>query len=265
MPTLYEYQDVYYANVGGYGSVTLTTLYGQTFSPQVNHILTSITLMMDKYGSPTGAVTVGIRKDSPTGEPIYAGFVACADLPAQGSPAEVSFPMNVGGTVLLADSTYFMEISSQSTGVDVPRIYHSTPVAPGLYTRGAGYLTTDAGVTWNAQIWDLYFKEYGTSATVTYPSDDLSRVTSLIHRYSEGNYTLELILGDVTASFDSPIISPKPMPSLPPTPLPVPAPVTPTPPPVGDTSITCPVCGERFASHFLYAVHYVFMHPWGYL
>jgi len=39
---------------------------------------------------------------------------------------------------------------------------------------------------------------------VAYPSDALTRVTGLIHRYSprEGDYTLEMFLGDVTAEWD---------------------------------------------------------------
>lgn len=70
----------------------------------------------------------------------------------------------------------------------------------------------------------VYF--YGTDAAsakkpklvVTYsqyPSDPQTRVTSLIHRYNRGTYTLELGLGEVTADFGLPEPLSKPQPALP--------------------------------------------------
>jgi len=41
------------------------------------------------------------------------------------------------------------------------------------------------------------------------PSDTMSRVTSLIHRYNRGVYSLEILLGDVVADFNIPEIDPK--------------------------------------------------------
>lgn len=55
-----------------------------------------------------------------------------------------------------------------------------------------------------------YGTSYGDGVTFTtlsyyiYPSDTITRVTSLTHRYSEGAYTLELHLGEVISDFGLP-------------------------------------------------------------
>ncbi len=51
---------------------------------------------------------------------------------------------------------------------------------------------------------------------VTYPSDPIVRITGLVHRYSPGNYTLEVFLGDTRTDWDylKPDVSEKPAETL---------------------------------------------------
>lgn len=75
----------------------------------------------------------------------------------------------------------------------------------------------------------------------TFPSDDLARVTGLVHRYSPGNYTLEILLGDTKTDWASirPSIAKEPAPTVPEKPLeevaPVPEELLPTPTPTAPT------------------------------
>jgi hypothetical protein len=50
---------------------------------------------------------------------------------------------------------------------------------------------------------------------LTYPTDGVTRVTSLVHRYDRGTYTLEIGLGDTTADFGLPEWESRPRPALP--------------------------------------------------
>lgn len=79
--------------------------------------------------------------------------------------------------------------------------------------------------------------EFGTYEQI-YPTIGLTRVTGLIHRWSPGNYTLEVTLGGVMAEFGMPQFTMAPAPSMPTPPSPPPVPAPPDiPPPV---VITCP-------------------------
>lgn len=48
-----------------------------------------------------------------------------------------------------------------------------------------------------------------------YPTEALTRITNLIHRFSPGNYTLEIALGEVTSDFGLPQYTAVPQPSVP--------------------------------------------------
>lgn len=62
------------------------------------------------------------------------------------------------------------------------------------------YATNDKDTSYGEVV---QFRAGGESESV-YPSDAITRVTGLVHRYSEGTYTLELLLGEVIADFGLP-------------------------------------------------------------
>jgi len=86
-----------------------------------------------------------------------------------------------------------------------------------------------------------YVQFYDDRTGNTYPESNLTRVGGLVHRYSPGEYTLEVFLGGIetTISLDVPMVTPTKAPPItrakPPSPPPAPdiykPPVTKTPPP----------------------------------
>jgi hypothetical protein len=58
---------------------------------------------------------------------------------------------------------------------------------------------------------------YGEDVTFTlaaYPSAPSSRVSSLVHRWSPGNYNLEIVLGGFNSNYGIPIVMKKPSPAI---------------------------------------------------
>lgn len=76
----------------------------------------------------------------------------------------------------------------------------------------------------------------GSFTTMDYPTESLTRVTALIHRWFPGAFTLEMNLGEISTQFGLPSWEEEPPPSLPPE---EPTPPTPTPTEPYPTLIPC--------------------------
>lgn len=70
-----------------------------------------------------------------------------------------------------------------------------------------------------------------TTTGESYPSEAVTRVTNLIHRWSPGHYSLVLALGEVTSEFGLPQYRDIPLSAIPPTPPGPPEPPGPPPKP----------------------------------
>ncbi len=92
--------------------------------------------------------------------------------------------------------------------------YGSTAESPGTYNTGNSFSIGITGLTpgtlyhFRARANDGFDIGYGSDRTfflgTVYPSNVLTRVTGIIHRYDRGVYSVELTLGDVTSDFGVP-------------------------------------------------------------
>lgn len=205
MATKYEYYDT------GYVAGVSTDLRAQTFTPSVTHVITYVKLYV-YAGSAKPDHLASIRATSggaPTGSNLVTAIVDCSGL--SGGAA--------GRTWLTATfSTHFLAIAGTTYALcfyGLNSTVYWCADATGAYTGGSGYEWYDE--QWNqyeSGNGDLLFEEWGNPVSAL-PSEAITRVTSLIHRYDRGTYTLELGLGEVIADFGLPEWNRYPIPALP--------------------------------------------------
>ncbi len=214
------------------GDTSSGTMYGenwesQTFTPSVNHIVTSVKLMMHKdpgAGASPGNITVSIRATSsslPTGLDLASGTTDGDTLTDDnaGEWREITFS---AGALLLASTEYAIVV--RVTGGDgsnyVNWRYDGTSPT---YTDGQRAYSSNSGSGWTGVSDDDHmFEGWGDPSGsgeggAIFPTETITRVTNLIHRYNRkgGVYTLEMALGEVTSDFGLPQWLSKPMASAP--------------------------------------------------
>lgn len=176
----------------------------QTFTPTTAHYISKVALFLYKIGAPS-AITVSIRDTSgedPSGVDKAVGTISADIITTSTDGAWVY--CNLTTLYSLSASTLY-SIVLRCTGdgsnmVNWGRYQGSSPYNP--YANGTPENSPDSGSTWiTIPFYDFMFKEYSSAV---YPSDAQTRVTSLIHRYDRGTYTLELGLGEVIADFGLP-------------------------------------------------------------
>ena len=216
MSILYEsFTEEYSASTPiGYSSGTYWE--AQTFTPALSHSISSIQIQVKRIGSP-GEVTVTIETVSsrePTGVVLTTGTFDGNGLTTSYAWKECTFT----AYALTAGTTYAIVIKALSGGssdyVSAQLVRQSN--GDTMYTNvGSRVGSTNSGTNWTVYDGtggqaddDLLFKEYGDGFVL--PSDAISRVTSLIHRYDRGTFTLEVNLGEVVADFGLPEWSSKP-------------------------------------------------------
>ena len=288
MATLYE--NYITGDDTGY-IIALVVWEAQTFTPSVNHIISSVKLKLYRVGSP-GTLTVSIRattSDLPSGADLCVGAVGvdAVTLDTAGEWVEITF---TAGALLVASTKYAIvtRILTHTPGNYLAWLADSSSPT---YTDGVCCDCPDSGVTWAKVVGsDFMFEEWGDpqgsgGGGSIFPTDAITRVTNLIHRYSRlggrVSYTLEMNLGEVTSDFGLPqwlsrpvvsvsgeveeptepkieiIITPPAIPPAPTVPDYTPIPGVPefNPPPIPPeeqvpfeyalTFITCPICGQR--------------------
>jgi len=102
-----------------------------------------------------------------------------------------------GNTTTAVSKTTGQSFSAAITGLTEGTEYHFRAVATNQYGTGYGE--------------DLTF----TTLNVVWPSEATIRVSALVHRWSPGNYTLEIIMGGYSTKYGLPIITKRPIPALP--------------------------------------------------
>lgn len=149
------------------------------------------------YISATGATLNGTLLDDGSDTPVTCSF-------QYGLTTSYELGDNIGQIVVTEGTSWSTAIG---TNLTPGATYHFRAKAVGL--SGATVYGQD--------------RTFGTAA----PAEPLVRVSSLIHRWSPGNYSLEIIMGGLSGQFVSPVGTPKPSPTIPPTPAP-PVPTKPT-------------------------------------
>lgn len=250
----------------------------QTFTPDTNHIVTSVKLLLYRNNSP-GTVTVSIRATSaglPSGIDLASGTTTGNNL-ATADPYEWREITFSSGALVVAGTIYAIVV--RATGGDSGNnLYWRYDGSDAGYTDGHSAFSTDSGSTWPHSLTDDYmFEEWGGpqgagEGGVIYPTEAITRVTNLIHRYNRatGVYTLELALGEVTSDFGLPEWLTRPQPAVPKEPekevavSPVTGEPLPTrwPPAPGEVPgpIACPICGV-IVPYFELAEHMRTAHP----
>ncbi len=196
-------------NTGETGSVNIygTGWVGQTFTPSIRHSVTSVNLKLYKSGSP-GTITASIRATS-GGVPIGADLASGTyngDTLGSSPGAFVSIDLG-SGTILDASTQYAICIRAPSGDISNRIVWRRSG---DLYADGTRVNSNDSGGSWSfsgpSATQDMMFEELGTSVPV-YPTDAITRVTSIIYRYNRGVFSTELGLGGVVSDFDIPVIA----------------------------------------------------------
>ncbi len=214
MATKYQnYADTNYDS--GADEETAPALWiAQTFTPTIQHYVTSVKPYTRRIGSP-GTLTASIRAvdgdSKPTGNDLAVGSI-------NGNGITTSYVLNIitltTPYLLTASIKYAIVLRAPASSVDSSNVIQwgydgSSPT----YTGGKAGTSTDSGVNWTMSSGvDQIFEEWGVLGL---PSDAISRVTSLTHRYDRGTYTLELNLGEVVADFGLPEWESKPRAGVP--------------------------------------------------
>lgn len=221
MATLYQY---YIAGDDSRADIYDARWPTQTFTPSTNHIITSVKLLLYRNNNP-GTVTVSIRATSggvPTGADLCSGTT-------NGNTLETADPYEwreitfSAGALLLADTMYAIVV--RATGGDASNsLYWRYDGLNATYPGGQMDFSTDSGVTWPNPTpdGDYMFEDWGDlggsgEGGAIYPTEAITRVTNLIHRYNRatGVYTLEMALGEVTSDFGLPEWLTRPQPAVP--------------------------------------------------
>ncbi len=189
-----------------------TTWEAQTFTPALSHSITSVQIFVRRTLNP-GTVTVNIESTSsrePTGIVLATGTFDGNGLTGTSAWQECTLTAYdlIAGTLYTivvkaptGDSSNYVSISMnrQSNGDT-------------MYTNvGSRVGTTNGGTNWTVYDGtggqaddDHLFRDYGFG--VLLPTDAITRVTNIIHRYNRAKqvYSMEVSLGEVTTDFGLP-------------------------------------------------------------
>ena len=187
---LYEYYNTgFNSTVDFFGAIWLA----QTFTPSVAHRITSVKLLIWRFGLP-GTITVSIRETDSEGHPTGAdlcsgttdGDTLTDDL--SGEWREIALG---AGYNLDADTKYAIVVRAL-TGDGTNRVIWRCDLN-GIYTGGNYEFSGNSGTSWNGTVGaDLMFEEWGEPPTVA-----TNVATSIIPTSAILNGTLGDDLGEV--------------------------------------------------------------------
>lgn len=153
---------------GGQALDPTARMAAQTFTPQQQHIVNKVKLLMYRVGSP-GTVRVAIRVTDAQGKPdddveeLSGGFFDGNELTTNtdGEWKEIEVTPNVDYHNLLANTLYAIEVEGEgatSGNYVVWRYDGSSPI----YANGKFGTSTDGGTTWTMDATkDAMFEEWG--------------------------------------------------------------------------------------------------------
>ena len=205
MPTLKEsYNSA--PVIGGYAVYESLAQRAQVFQASGSYQLSQIKIQLwtvDASGE-VDNVIVDLKAvdgaDKPTGAALSTGSVLRSTLTESTPGTMITFTMSAYN--LVSGTKYAIVPRSPDTawGWQVLWAYGTTPA----YTE-KGWGSSDGGSTWSENVGE-YFLFEGYSSAVTFPTDAITRVTGLTHRYDrrQGVYELEMSMGDTTSVLQRP-------------------------------------------------------------
>ena len=202
-----EEQTTYDSIAGISGESGGTIRWGQRLTI-TNRIVSKLSFPLSKLNSPTGNITFTIRKVSDDSIIMSKVWADASTLP--------TYPTIQWKEVTFDTATHVNEevrISFEFSGGDV-----SNQVV-GFFNNGdieASAVKTQYITSWSDDADDdaPYIYTY-SEWYETFPTDPITRVTSLTHRYDRGTFTLEINLGEVVADFGLPEWESKPKTGIP--------------------------------------------------
>lgn len=182
--------------------------YAQTFTPSVDHIISSVKLKLFRVGSP-GTVTVSIRAvtaNKPSGNDKCVGTTDGDTLTTDtdGEWREIIFTT---GALLLASTQYAIVVRI-STAVPLNYLSWRNDNSSPAYTDGAVCTSGDSGSSWTLHTGnDEMFEEWGDpqgsgEGGAIFPSDDVARVSSIRHIFRPGLFAMQVALGALGFDID---------------------------------------------------------------
>lgn len=149
--------------------------WGQNFTPSAAHQITSVKLLLYKYGSP-GQLTVSIRatdsNGAPTGSDLCSGTFDSSTLTT--NTAGQWYEISLGSGYSLAAGTKYA-IVCRATGGDSGNSVGWRVKSSGGYAGGSFLYSTNSGSSWdynNYAAWDAMFEEWGDASTTPKTSSD---------------------------------------------------------------------------------------------
>lgn len=139
-----------------------TTRFGQTFTPQITHVLTSIKLLM--YRSTTelyGTAYCGIFATSgglPTGSPLVSTTIDYGTMGTSwpGEVTEIAFDPGVQ----VGQGAMYAIVVWMAGGPNSYSLLAASKMV-GTYANGTEVVSDNGGSTWVTQAGDIWFEEYG--------------------------------------------------------------------------------------------------------
>ena len=149
--------------------------WGQSFTPATSHTITSVKLLLFKYGTP-GTLTVGIRatdsNGAPTGSDLCSGTYDSTTLTT--NTAGAWYEITLGAGYALVNGTKYAivcRVAGGNSGNSVGMREKTT----GGYSGGSYLYSTDSGSTWDYTdyaSYDAMFEEWGDASSTSKTSSD---------------------------------------------------------------------------------------------
>ena len=216
MATRYEH---YILGNDSEGSIYGTEWKAQTFTPDTDHTIGSVVLLLLKTGSPT-TITVyiyGTTTGKPSGASLCSGTTDGNTLPT-GSPYEWRTITLGSGTALTAAIQYAIVVKS-AAGASSNRTDWRVDQSSPTYSGGVSLYSHNSGTDWTiVSSVDFLFEEWEGVPTLPgydeYPTNDLLRASGIRRTFWAGIgglsvYQVELALGGMSTAYASPVGSRK--------------------------------------------------------
>ena len=178
MSTRYEYyRGSYDDRVWIYGAVW----HGQTFTPSINHKVTSVKLLLGRTGSP-GTLTVSIRATDGSGHPT--GGDLCSGTyngnGVIGTPNVAWIEIFLGSGAQLSAGTKYAIVARCTSGDYSNRLEWQRDHTAPTYSGGCRESSTNSGSSWSSSTThDNHFEEWGDLTIVlpTVQTNDATQIT----------------------------------------------------------------------------------------
>ncbi len=184
--------------------------YAQTFTPSVDHIVTSVKVKIHRVGAVPGTLTAHIRatiSDLPSGSDLGSGTTDGDDVTdnTDGEWIEITL---ASGVLALAGTKYGLILSGPAGVAAGNYIQWHTDGSSPAYNDGALCVSGDSGASWSENTGnDEMFEEWGDpegsgEGGAIFPSDDVARASSIRHIFRPGFFRMQVGLSDLGLDID---------------------------------------------------------------